>query len=91
MRRRRLRTGPSAAGGYLAAQVTVMPPPTPVPWKPNSVDWPAERTPFQLALVNWTAPVLPLRSELQWWVTAAPAGRFAVTVQPLIGDAPAVT
>src|SRR5690606_33139172 len=68
-----------------------MPLPTPVPWKPNSVDWPAPTKPFQLALVNWIVPVLPVRSELQWCVAAAPEGSVTVTVHPLIDELPAVT
>lgn len=31
---------------YLAVQVGVMPVPVPVPWKPNSVDWPAATEPL---------------------------------------------
>ncbi len=41
-----LATFGNSPGSYLAAQVGVAPVPVPVPWKPNSVHWPAVREPL---------------------------------------------
>src|SRR5687768_9755480 len=47
--------------------------------------------PLKATLVNCTAPVFPVRLTFQALVIVAPAGNVRPTVQPLIGDAPAVT
>jgi hypothetical protein len=76
---------------YRAEQVAVIPVPVPVPWKPNSVNCPAGTAPLYWTFVNRTAPLFPLRLAFQALVIVAPGGRVVPTVQPPIGDAPAVT
>jgi hypothetical protein len=74
--------------GYPAVQVVVQAPPLgPVPWKPNSVDWPAPTRPLYETLVNDTAPLVPELLAFHTLVTAASA-RPASWVS---GVVPAVT
>jgi hypothetical protein len=83
-----LRRKGEAPAGQFGVQVGDRADVAPVPWKPNSTDWPAAIVALWPTLVKRIVPVLPLRVVFQALTTVAPEGRVRVTVQPLTGTSP---